>query len=57
MMRHDLSPEQAKVLREINARVELAKKEMRTAYILVGVDPAKVAGGDLGENPHIMLAD
>lgn len=55
--RHDLTPSQAQVLSEIEQRRRVVNNEWNVAVTLVGLDPAKVVGGDLNDDPHFMVAD
>ena len=56
-IRHDLNASQAQVLAEIELRLQAVKKEREMALTLVGVDPASVVGGNLVNDPHLLLAD
>jgi hypothetical protein len=56
-MRHELNASQAQVLAEIEQRRRAVQKEWEVAVTLVGLDPAKVIGGELLKDPHLLVAD
>jgi hypothetical protein len=56
-MRHELNASQAQVLAEIEQRRRAVQKEWEVAVTLVGLDPAKVIGGELLKDPHLVVAD
>jgi hypothetical protein len=56
-MRHELNASQAQVLAEIEQRRRAVQKEWEVAVMLVGLDPAKVIGGELLKDPHLLVAD
>jgi hypothetical protein len=56
-MRHNLNPSQAQLLGEIEIRLQAVKREREVALTLIGVDPAKVVGGDLVKEPHLLIED
>lgn len=56
-MRHELTASQAQVLAEIEQRRRAVQKEWEMALMLVGLDPAKVTGGELIRDPHLMVAE
>jgi hypothetical protein len=60
--RHELAPAQAQVLipiemglREAIALLEQRTRERSGALILLGLDPDKVVGGELGDDPHLLV--
>jgi hypothetical protein len=55
--RHVLTASQAQVLAEIEMRKRAVKKEWDVAVTLVGLDPAKVVGGELIKEPHLLVAE
>lgn len=55
MKRHDLSRAQAQALHEVDARLRRAMHEWNTAVTLVGLDPASVRGGELVNDPHLLV--
>lgn len=57
MKRHELNPAQAQALAEIEQRRRAVQREWELAVTLVGLDPAKVVGGELVKDPHLLLAD
>jgi hypothetical protein len=56
-MKHALNASQAQVLAEIEMRRRAVQKEWEVAVMLVGLDPAKVIGGELIKDPHLLVAD
>jgi hypothetical protein len=57
MKRHELTKSQAQLLAEIEVRKQSAAKEWNVAIMLVGLDPAKVVGGELISDPHLLVED
>jgi hypothetical protein len=55
--RHDLNPSQAQLLAEIEQRRRVAVNEWDKSVLLVGLDPAKIVGGNLADDPHFMVKD
>jgi hypothetical protein len=57
MRRHVLTASQAQLLAEIEVRKQAVLKEWNVAITLVGLDPAKVVGGELISDPHLLVED
>lgn len=55
--RHDLTYSQAQVLAEIEQRRRVAVKEWHVALTLVGLEPEKIVGGNLADDPHFIVKD
>ena len=55
--RLDLTPAQAQLLAEIETRRRAAQKEWAMAVTLVGVDPRAITGGNLADDPHLMVRE
>lgn len=53
--RHDLTPSQAQVLAEIEQRRRIAVLEWNRALQLVGIEPEKIVGGNLADDPHFVV--
>lgn len=53
--RHDLTPSQAEALAEIEQRKRTAVNDWRVALRFVGIDPAKIVGGNLADDPHFIV--
>lgn len=53
--RHDLTPSQAQALAEIEQRKRTAVNDWRVALRFVGIDPAKIVGGNLADDPHFIV--
>lgn len=53
--RVDLSKDQAAILTDLYARKRALEADFNNAIRLVGVDPAKVVGGNLTEDPHLVV--
>ena len=55
--RHDLTRSQAQVLAEIEQRRRIAVNEWNVALKLVGLEPEKVVGGNLADDPHFLVKE
>ena len=55
--RHDLTASQAQILAEIEARRRAAVREWTVAIRLAGLDPEKIVGGNLADDPHFLVRD
>lgn len=56
-IRHELTPSQAQLLAEIEQRKRLVNNEWNVAIMLVGLDAAKIVGGNLDKDPHLLVSD
>lgn len=55
--RYDLTPSQAQLLAEIEQRRRIAVAEWNRSLMLVGLDPAKIVGGNLNDDPHFLVIE
>lgn len=55
--RVELTKSQAQVLADIELRKRAVLNEWNVAVTLVGLDPAKIAGGNLNDDPHLIVSD
>lgn len=53
--RIELSKDQAAILSDLYARKRALESDFNNAIRLVGIDPAKIVGGNLAEDPHLIV--
>lgn len=53
--RHDLTAMQAQRLSQIELKRRAIIKEWNAAVELVGLDPVKIVGGNLNDDPHLLV--
>ena len=55
--RIELTRSQAQLLAEIEVRRRTVMREWHVAVTLVGLDPEKIVGGNLAEDPHFLVRE